>query len=176
MKFFEASNLYTLNKSTYVNLRWIAYSGQLISILIVQFILGFKFNYFYCILVVFFSVLTNLYLQFKLKENQLNNFNSTIYLSYDILQLGLLFFFTGGITNPFIFLIIVPAVFSCQYLSIKSSVFLVLFIITILLFLSFFYFQLPHPDEIHFHVPQYYLRAIPLSIIIIGLSSRLYFR
>ncbi len=174
MKFFEASNLYTLNKSTYVNLRWIAYSGQLISILIVQFILGFKFNYFYCILVVFFSVLTNLYLQFKLKENQLNNFNSTIYLSYDILQLGLLFFFTGGITNPFIFLIIVPAVFSCQYLSIKSSVFLVLFIITILLFLSFFYFQLPHPDEIHFHVPQYYLRAIPLSIII-GLIFLVYF-
>ena len=29
MKFFETSELYLLNKSTYINLRWIAYTGQL---------------------------------------------------------------------------------------------------------------------------------------------------
>ena len=125
MKFFQTSNLYSLNKSTYVNLRWIAYIGQLATILIVEFLLNFKFNYFTCIVIIFFSVLTNLYLQFKIKENQLNNFISTIYLSYDILQLGLLFFLTGGITNPFIFLIIIPAVFSSQYLHIWSSIILV---------------------------------------------------
>ena len=93
MRFFETSNLYSLNRSTYVNLRWIAYIGQLITILLVQFLLNFKFNYIICISIIFFSVLTNLYLKFKIKENQLNNSVSTIYLSYDILQLGLLFFF-----------------------------------------------------------------------------------
>ena len=87
MKFFQTSSLYSLNKSTYINLRWIAYIGQLSAILIVEFFLKFKFNYFTCISIIFFSVLTNLYLQFKIKENQLNNFTSTIYLSYDILQL-----------------------------------------------------------------------------------------
>ena len=127
MKFFQTSSLYSLNKSTYVNLRWIAYIGQLSAILIVEFFLKFKFNYFTCISIIFFSVLTNLYLQFKIKENQLNNFTSTIYLSYDILQLGLLLFITGGITNPFVFLIIIPAVFSSQYLNIWSSIILVLF-------------------------------------------------
>ena len=174
MRFFEASNLYYLNKSTYINLRWIAYIGQLISILFVQFVLAFSFDYIYCIAIIFFSILTNLYLQFRVKENQLNNFTSTIYLTYDILQLGLLFFFTGGITNPFIFLIIVPAVFSSQYLNIWSSAILVLFIIIILIFLSFFYLQLPHPGEIHFHVPVFYLQAIPISIII-GLIFLVYF-
>ena len=129
MKFFEASKLYSLNKSTYVNLRWIAYIGQLSAIFFVQFFLKFSFNYFACISVIFFSVLTNLYLLFKIKENQLNNFISTIYLSYDILQLGILLFLSGGITNPFIFIIIIPAVFSSQYLSIWSSIILVIFII-----------------------------------------------
>ena len=42
----KASNLYSLNKSTYVNLRWIAYIGQLIAILTVQFLLEYKFDYF----------------------------------------------------------------------------------------------------------------------------------
>ena len=33
--------------------------------------------------------------QFKIKENQLNNLTSTVYLIFDILQLGILFFFNG---------------------------------------------------------------------------------
>ena len=166
MKFFQTSNLYLLNKSTYINLRWIAYIGQLMAILIVEFLLNFKFHYFTCIVIIFFSVLTNLYLQFKIKENQLNNFISTIYLSYDILQLGLLFFITGGITNPFIFLIIIPAVFSSQYLHIWSSIVLVLFITLVLVFLTFFHYDLPHPETVHFHAPDYYLYSIPISVVI----------
>ena len=67
MKFFQTSSFYSLNKSTYVNLRWIAYIGQLSTILIVEFFLKFKFNYFTCISIILFSVLTNLYLQFKFK-------------------------------------------------------------------------------------------------------------
>ena len=174
MKFFKASNLYSLNKSTYVNLRWIAYLGQFISVLFVQFILEFQFNYLSCILVIFISIFTNLFLQFKIKENQINNTISTIYLSFDIIQLGLLFFFTGGITNPFIFLIIVPAVFSSQYLNIISNIIQVIFVICVLCFLSFFYYELPHPGELHFHAPNYYLYAIPLSIVI-GLVFLVYF-
>ena len=112
MKFFETSTLYSLNKSTYTNLRWIAYIGQLSAILIVQFFFQFKFNYLLCISIICLSILTNIYLQFKVKESQLDNFNSTLYLLYDILQLGFLFFLTGGITNPFIFLIIIPTIFS----------------------------------------------------------------
>ena len=90
MKFHETSKVYSLNKNTYSKLRWIAYSGQLSAILIVEFFFKFKFDYFACILIIFFSVLTNLYLIFKISENQLNNLASTAYLSYDILQLGLL--------------------------------------------------------------------------------------
>ena len=174
MEFFKTSNLYSLNKYTYVNLRWIAYFGQISAILIVQFLLEYTFNYFACISIIVFSVFLNLHLQFKIKDNQLNNFNSTIYLSYDIFQLGILLFFTGGITNPFVFLIIIPAVFSSQYLHFFSSIILVLFITIILIILTFFYYDLPHPGELHFHAPDYYLYTIPISVII-GLIFLVYF-
>ncbi len=174
MKFFETSNLYSLNKSTYLNLRWIAYIGQLSAILTVQFFFQFKFNYFICIAIVFFSVLTNLYLQFKVKENQLNNKTSTFFLAYDIIQLGLLLFLTGGITNPFIILIIVPAVFSSQYLNILSSIILVIIVVTILILLTFFYYDLPYPEILHFHAPNYYLYSIPIAVFI-GLIFLVYF-
>ena len=73
MKFLETSNLYSLNKSTYVNLRWISYFGQLTAILIVEFFLKFEFNYLACILIVFLSILTNLYLIFKIKLVNVTN-------------------------------------------------------------------------------------------------------
>ena len=92
MKFIKASNIYSLNKLTYVKLRWIAYLGQISAILIVQFLFNFKFDYITCILIVILSILTNLYLYFKIKENQIDNRVSTIYLSYDIIQLGVLLF------------------------------------------------------------------------------------
>ena len=126
------------------------------------------------ILVVFFSIITNLFLQFKIKENQLNNLTSTLYLTYDIFQLGILFFFTGGVSNPFIFLILIPAVFSSQYLHFLSSIILVVIIILILIVLTFYYYDLPNPDKLHFHVPDYYLYSIPLSVII-GLIFLVYF-
>ncbi len=174
MEFFKTSNLYSLNKNTYVNLRWIAYFGQLITILTVQFILGFSFNYIACICIIAISAIINLHLQFKIKSNQLNNYFSTIYLIYDIFQLGVLLFLTGGITNPFIFLIIVPAVFCAQYLHFLSSIILVLFIIIILFLLTFLFYELPHPGTLHFHAPNYYLYAIPISIVI-GLIFLVYF-
>ena len=174
MKFLETSKLYSLNKSTYINLRWIAYIGQLSAILIVQFFLQFEFFYLTCILIVFLGILTNIYLIFKVKENQLSNFAATSYLSYDIGQLGLLIYLTGGITNPFVFLIIIPAIFSAQYLNIWSSVILVTFTSLILIILTFFYYELPHPETIHFHAPEYYLYGIPISIFI-GLIFLVYF-
>ena len=174
MKFLETSNFYSLNKSTYINLRWISYVGQLTVILIVEFFLKFEFNYLVCISIVFLSILTNLYLIFKIKYHQLNNFIATSYLSYDIGQLGFLLYLTGGITNPFIFLIIIPSVFSAQYLNIWSSVVLVIFTSLILAILTFFYFELPLPETVHLNAPEYYLYSIPISIFI-GLIFLVYF-
>ena len=170
----ETSKLFSLHKSTYINLRWIAYAGQLSAILIVQFFLEYKFNYFFCISIIFVSILTNLYLQFKIKENQLTNLVSTGYLAFDIIQLGFLFYLTGGITNPFIILIIFPSIISGQHLNIWSSIILVTLTILILTILTFYHYDIPHPEKLHFYAPPFYLYSIPLSILI-GLIFLVYF-
>ena len=47
-----------------------------------------------------------------------------MYLSFDIGQLGFLIYLTGGITNPFVILLIIPSIFSSQYLNVWSSILL----------------------------------------------------
>tara|TARA_Y100001960_G_scaffold158541_1_gene166662 strand:- start:237 stop:1520 length:1284 start_codon:yes stop_codon:yes gene_type:complete len=174
MDLSKSSNNFSLQKSTYIYLRWTAYIGQLSAILLVKFFFNFNFNYIACVSIVAISILTNLYLEFIKKENQLNNYSSTIYLAYDIFQLSCLFYLTGGITNPFIFIIIIPAVFSSQYLSLRSSVILVVFTIILLIILTFYHLDLPHPSTQNFIVPNYYLYSIPISIFI-GLVYLAYF-
>ena len=174
MDLSKSSNNFSLQKSTYIYLRWTAYIGQLSAILLVKFFFNFNFNYIACVSIVAISILTNLYLEFIKKENQLNNYSSTIYLAYDIFQLSCLFYLTGGITNPFIFIIIIPAVFSSQYLSLRSSVILVVFTIILLIILTFYHLDLPHPSKQNFIVPNYYLDSIPISIFI-GLVYLAYF-
>ena len=51
---------------------------------------------------------------------------------------------------------------------------MVILTVLLLLLLTFFYFELPHPGELHFHAPAYYLYAIPISITI-GLIFLVYF-
>ena len=173
-KLFKSSKDFQLDKSTFVNLRWIALLGQFATINVVKLIFQFDFYFLVCNFIVGIGVLTNLLLQFKIKQNQLNNNLSTIYLAYDIIQLGILIYLTGGITNPFIFLLMIPSVFSSTYLKLISTINLVIITIFILIFLTFFHFDLPNPKYLHFHVPDYYLYAIPLAIIV-GLIFLVYF-
>ena len=89
--FFTTDNI-QLDKKTLVTLRWLALIGQFLTISFVYFVLNFKIFFFYCTLVIFFGVLTNFYLQFKVKVNQLNSSASTIFLFYDVFQLALLLY------------------------------------------------------------------------------------
>ena len=73
-EFFTSKDNIQLDKKTLVILRWIALVGQYITISIVYFIFQFELPFFYCSLIIFVGVLTNFYLQFKFKKNQLNNF------------------------------------------------------------------------------------------------------
>ncbi len=172
--FFVSKDHTQLDKKTLVVLRWLAIIGQFITISIVYFVFDFKFPFYFCTAAILIGSITNFYLQFYIKENQLNNFSSTFFLFYDLLQLSVLLYFTGGITNPFTILIIVPAIVSSTLLTLRSTINLSIFTILILIVLTIYYEPLPHSDDFHFHVPNYYLYAIPISIII-GLILLTYF-
>ena len=72
MKFFETSKYFSLKKSTYISLRWIAIIGQLLSIYIVYFFLKFDFNFILSNLIIFLGAISNLYLVFIYKKTQLS--------------------------------------------------------------------------------------------------------
>jgi len=165
-EFFTSKDNIQLDKKTLVILRWIAIIGQYITISIVYFFLGFELPFFYCFIIILIGVLTNFYLQFKVRENQLNNFTSTLFLFYDLLQLSALLYLTGGITNPFAILLIVPAIVSSTFLTLRSTLNLSIITITVLIVLTIKHQPLPHSGDLHFHVPKYYLYAIPTAIII----------
>ena len=169
MKFsevFTSKDNIQLDRKTLVILRWIALVGQYITITVVFFIFKFELPFLYCSLAIFLGVLTNIYLQFKFKKNQLNNFAATSFLFYDLFQLSLLLYLTGGITNPFSILLIVPAIVSSTFLNLKSTINLSLFTVVILIVLTIYNLPLPHYGQLHFHVPDMYLIALPSSIII----------
>jgi len=169
MKFsevFTSKDNIQLDKKTLVILRWIALVGQYLTINIVNFIFKYELPFFYCSLVIFIGVITNFYLQFLFKKNQLNNFTSTFVLFYDLLQLSLLLYLTGGITNPFSILLIVPAIVASTFLNLRSTINLSIATIVILIVLTIYNFPLPHYGELHFHIPNTYLYALPIAIII----------
>ena len=166
MKFFETSKYHTFKKSTYISLRWIGIFGQLIAVNFVYFFLNFKFDFLSSNLIIFFGVLSNLYLIFVYKKTQLSDRSALIFLIIDILQLSFLIYLTGGIANPFVIFLLIPSVFSSSNLSFRTNFLLVFLTTLIIIFLTFFSTDLPRPLNDHFHVSQYYYFSIPIALII----------
>jgi two-component system, sensor histidine kinase RegB len=166
MKFFETSKYFSLKKSTYINLRWIAIVGQLITINLIYFFFNFKFNLILENSIILIGVISNLYLIYINKNTQLSDKVGFLFLSIDILQLSCLIYLTGGIVNPFSIFLIIPAIFSSSNLGFRSNLLLVSFTVLVIIFLTFFNQPLPYPVSEHFHVDSYYYYSIPTALII----------
>ena len=166
MKFFETSKYFSLKKSTYINLRWIAIIGQLITINLIYFIFNFKFDLILENSIILIGILSNLYLIYINKNTQLLDKTAFLFLLIDILQLSCLIYLTGGIANPFSIFLIIPTIFSSSNLGFKSNLLLASITILIIIFLTFFNQPLPYPVNEHFHVDSYYYYSIPISLII----------
>ena len=166
MKFFETSKNHFFKKSTYISLRWIGILGQLISVNFVYFFLNFKFDFITSNLVIFLGILSNLFLIFIYKKTQLSERSAFIFLVIDILQLGVLLYLTGGVTNPFVIFLLIPSIFSSSNLSYKTNFLLVFLTIITIFILTFYSLDLPSPISDHFHVSPYYFYAIPIALVI----------
>ncbi len=166
MKFFETSKYYTLKKSTYISLRWIAIIGQLISVNIVYFYFNFDFDFITSNLVIFFGALSNIYLILIYRKTQLSDRSALTFLIIDLFQLAVLIYLTGGIINPFIIFIIIPSVFASSNLGLRTNILLVVITIFIIVILTFYSEELPFPLSDHFHVSPYYYYSIPIALVI----------
>ena len=166
MKFFETSKYHFFKKSTYISLRWIGIIGQLISVNFVYFFLNFKFDFITSNLVIFFGILSNLFLIYIYKKTQLSDRSAFIFLVIDIMQLGALLYLTGGITNPFVIFLLVPSIFSSSNLSLRTNTLLVTLTAITIVFLTFYHHDLPMPIKSDLHNNHYYYYSIPTALII----------
>ena len=171
---FRTKENLNLDKSTLTILRYMALFGQFIAINIVFFYLDLKFPIKESYVIILIGLLTNLFLQFKIKVNQLKDSYASLFLLYDLFQLSALLYLTGGILNPFSILMIIPTIVSSTFLSMGTTIILGLITSFLLFIISFTHLPLPGLDSNIFAVPNYYTIGILISILI-GLIFLSYF-
>ena len=122
--------------------------------------------FFFANIAILIGVFSNLYLFLFYKGTYLSNKLSFLLLNMDIYQLGFLLFLTGGVSNPFVIFLILPCVFSSSNLDIKTNFLLVSETVLLIVFLTFFHFDLPWPLSESFLVSDYYYYSIPFSLFV----------
>ena len=171
---FRTKENLSLDKNTLTILRYIAIFGQFLAIGIVYYLLDLPFPILECYLIISLGLITNLYLQFGIKINQLKDIYAAPFLLFDLIQLSALLYLTGGIFNPFSFLLIIPAIVSSTFLSMGTTIILGLITSILLLTISFFHLPLPGENMNLLHFPNFYKIGIIISILI-GLIFLSYF-
>ena len=171
---FRTKENLNLDKNTLTILRYIAIFGQFIAVNIVFFYLNLKFPIKESYIIIFIGLLTNLFLQFKVKVNQLKDTYASLFLLYDLFQLSSLLYLTGGILNPFSILMIIPTIVSSTFLSMGTTIILGIITSLLLFIISVTHLPLPGLDSNIFAVPNYYTIGILISILI-GLIFLSYF-
>ena len=163
---FRTKENLNLDKNTLTILRYIAIFGQFIAVNIVFFYLKLELPISQSYLVIFFGLLTNLFLQFRVKVNQLKDAYASFFLLYDLIQLSILLYLTGGILNPFSILLIIPTIVSSTFLSMGTTIILGALTSSMLFLLTHFYLPLPGMNISIFNVPSFYKFGILVSILI----------
>ncbi len=171
---FRLGENLNLDRKTLIILRWIAIVGQFTAINLVYFYLKLDFPILAAYLIILLGFITNLFLQFKIKSIQIKDFYASIFLAYDLIQLSILLYLTGGISNPFSILMIIPAIVSSTFLSMGTTIILGILTMIFLFLLTIFHFPLPGIHDSATTFPKLYLTGYFLAIIV-GLVFLSYF-
>ena len=162
----SVSKIYTLNKTTYINLRWIAILGQFFTVNVVKYVFNFEFDILTVNIIIALGVISNLVLVYFYQKNILSNRASFSFLLIDIIQLSLILYFSGGVINPFSIFLIIPSVFSSSNLSFKTSLSLILITIFSIVLLTIFHKHLIYPSGNRLIINDFYYYGTSISLII----------
>jgi two-component system, sensor histidine kinase RegB len=133
---------------TLVFIRWIAIAGQALTILIVRYGLGFTLPILEALAVVASSACLNLVLIVHRQwAARLGERDAALYLGYDILQLAVLLYLTGGLQNPFSILILAPVTVSATILSRRAVIALSVLAVAAISVLALWHMPLPWRSE-----------------------------
>jgi len=103
-------------------LRWVAVAGQVAALVVATQLLGLDIATGAASLAIGASVLINLVAALTApRTRRLTEREATLFLTFDILQLGLLLALTGGLNNPFAVLLLAPVTIAASILHPRST-------------------------------------------------------
>jgi two-component system sensor histidine kinase RegB len=152
---------------TLLRLRWLAVFGQLAAVLIVHFGLEFEVPIWACLAVIALAALLNIALRVGFRHTQwLEPDRAAWLLAFDIAELAALLYLTGGLENPFSFLLLGPVLISATALPPRMTLLIGAFAMLCATLLVFFHYNLPWDSEYPLELPEIYMVGVWLSILL----------
>lgn len=152
---------------TLVRLRWFAVVGQLAAVLIVEFGLDFSLPFWEALAVIMLYAWVNLVLRLQFRMTpRVDPEHAAWLLAFDVFELAVLMFLTGGLQNPFAFLLLGPVLLAATILPPRMTLALGLFAIACATVLIFFHMPLPWAGDEAIELPPLYLVGIWLSLLL----------
>ncbi len=155
---------------TLVLLRWLAVAGQLGAVLFVYYVLGFPLPLGFCLAAIAASAWLNVVLTIRYRATvRLPDHQAAAYLAYDLVQLAVLLYLTGGLANPFSLLFMVPVTISAATLSPRATGLLLALAVVCVTGLVFSPFPLPWTPGVPLELPRIY-QAGKWAALLLGLG------
>src|SRR3954465_11317895 len=152
---------------TLLRLRWLAIIGQTIAVLVVYYAIDFPLPIWACLAVIALSAWLNIALRLRFSLTQrLEPDRAAWLLAFDIAELAMLLFLTGGLQNPFSFLFLGPVLLSSTALPPRFTLMLGGFAIACATVLVFVHYPLPWDPEDPLLLPPIYMMGVWLSILL----------
>jgi two-component system, sensor histidine kinase RegB len=152
---------------TLVRLRWLAVIGQTTAVLVVYYGLEFDLKIWACLAVIALAAWLNIALRIRFPMAQrLEPGRAAWLLAFDIAELAVLLFFTGGLQNPFAILFLGPVLISATALPPRMTLMLGGFAIACATALIFAHDPLPWGPEPPPELPAVYVMGVWLSILL----------
>ena len=172
---FGDTSVRSLKLDTLVKLRWLAVAGQTAAVLFVRYGLAFPLPLASCLVLIGASIALNLALRFQFSTiHRLDGIHATVLLGYDVIQLSGLLYLTGGLENPFAFLLLAPVLVSSASLPPRSTALLGVLVAVMVTVLAGFHLPLPWGTVSPPSLPTLYVVGIWLAILLTLSFSALY--
>jgi two-component system, sensor histidine kinase RegB len=164
---FESTWRRTVRLETLLRLRWFAICGQSAAILTVFAFMDSSLPIEWCMIAVGASAWLNISLRWRYPANhRLTAPEAGASLAWDILQLTFLLSLTGGLENPFAFLLLAPVLISATALPTRMTVIIAGLAIIGASVVAFFHMPLPWEWRDDLRLPSLYLVGVWIALML----------
>ena len=155
-----------LRLRTLTLMRWIALIGQAIALCVVYFGLGLEIPFVAAMAVVLIAGAINVAVSFlRPSTSWLKPAEAAGLLAFDLIQLSVLLWLTGGLENPFALLVLAPITAAAWALSPRLTAGLAALAIALVSLLALWSQPLPWPDSSG-GLPPYYLAGVWAALVV----------